>query len=112
MDPISIATACVSVLNIITKTVIVVKKYGSTYHEAGTDLAAVLREVNSFQWALERVHDDNTGAIEAGRTSGPVTLDLKTHVLQIVENSKPTLVEIQTPLSQHSKQVLPSPPGG
>lgn len=102
MDPISIATACASVLSITTKTLIAVNKYGSTYHEAGTDLAAVRREVQDFQWALERLRDDDT--IETGRAAGSANLKLKTKVLKMVQSSKPTLIEIEDLLLRHSEQ--------
>ncbi len=101
MDPLSITTACVSLVSTITSTSLIVIRFVKDVRAARSDLDAVSRELQSLGMLLELLADDVNGPTNE---SIPQTLQKK--ISGIIGNCTKVVEDIQQTLKKHEGGAL------
>lgn len=100
-DPLSITTACITLIGAIGKTTQAVTNFVRTCRDAREDLAAVSRELSDLRIVLELLIDDT-----ATKASLPAAFEK--HVLALVGNCLGVTTEIAGELGNHDGQTGPA----
>lgn len=100
-DPLSITTACITLIGAIGKTTQAVTKFVRTCRDAREDLAAVSRELSDLRIVLELLIDDT-----ATKASLPAAFEK--HVLALVGNCLGVTTEIAGELDNHDGRTGPA----
>lgn len=101
MDPLSITTACITLLGAIGKTTQAVTHFVRTCREARGDLAAVSRELSDLRIVLDLFIEDSVT-----KASLPATFEK--HVLALIENCLGVTTKVREVLEDHDGRTGPT----
>ena len=102
MDPLSIATGCLSLVGTITKVSLTLSAFVRTARDARNDLDSVSRELLSLRTVLELLAEDTKS------TSNPVPQNLEKQISGIVGNCDAAVQDIERSLQKHETKKMAS----
>lgn len=98
MDPLTIATSCLTLAGTVAKVSQIVRDFMRTAHYARKDLDSISRELHSLQTTLELLAEDTKETSK--------TIPLAKQISGIVDNCNSIVQEIEKVLQKHGKGKL------
>jgi hypothetical protein len=100
MDPLSVATGCISLLNAVAKTSVSVTAFIRSCREARNDLTSVIRELSDLRLVLELLKDDSNM-----QNKHLVPETVQTQTLSVIRNCEGVLKMIDALLENCSARL-------
>lgn len=96
MDPLSVATACITLIAAVGSSTRYIKNFVVSCRDARQDLAAMSRELSDLDMTLHILKDDTEANVP-----GQLPNNLRRRICDIIENCNSVLLDLQALLKKH-----------